>query len=147
VSVAARKAVSILPRIQAPAPGAEPACAPAAEDGLLSALAVAADNTAAGGFRTATGTGVLTFALGREVSACAASAAARLWRAAVAAQAGSADRVLLVTSRRTLGVAISAEASALVVAGLEPGMNPGLAGAALAKLVAACDRVAAQGGY
>jgi hypothetical protein len=60
-------------------------------------------------------------------------------RAAAALQPDGLERVLLSAAHRTMGLAMAPHANALVAGVFEAGLNPGLAGAALMKLVRACD--------
>jgi hypothetical protein len=146
VSVAARKAVVSLAQLSSGAPYVPSTPPAASEDPALAAVADEAAENASGGFRAPSGSGVMVFGFGTSGAAVLASAAAAAWNAAKVSQPGRLDKVLLVASNRTLAVSVSAEASALVVAAFEPGINLGLAGAALTKLVKACDQAAGRGG-
>jgi len=142
-TVAARRAMAVLESLEIAerpcedASGGRPDGQPAADERLRRIASIAGPQ--AGGFRSQDGFGVVAFGLETQPTPETAAASEAVWKAAQRAQPGGADRLLVLGSARTLGLALAEGADALIVAGFAPGMNPGLVGTETAKIVRMCN--------
>ena len=150
-AVAARKALPLLgsvPAATAPATaGPSPVLErPAADPSLagLAARAITGSKTAA--FRSRDGLGLALVGVTPEESGDLAAAALAVWTAAQRAHPSGVDKVLVLGSDRTLGIAFAQRAGTLAVAGFPHGVSTGLVGIEIGRLAKACDEAAATGG-
>lgn len=149
-TVAARRAMAVLESLETAerpgedASGSRPDGQPAEDERLRRIASIAGPQ--AGGFRSQDGFGVAAFGLETQPTPETAAASEAVWKAAQRAQPGGADRLLVLGSTRTLGLALAEGADALVVAGFAPGMNPGLVGTETAKIVRMCNESARKEG-
>jgi hypothetical protein len=143
VTVGAKKAVDLLGSVAVEGDVEDLDLEPASADAGLAAFAEKAASGPSGGFRTASGQGILAMGMPGDAADIAAVASA-CWDAALACRSGL-QRILLLGGSKTIGMAMADQAGALVVAAFAAGMNPGLAGTETAKLVKACDQAAAGG--
>jgi len=150
-AVAARKALPLLGSVPAPTTPAavEPPAAlqRAAPDPALTGLvarAITAAKTTA--FRSRDGLGLALVGVTPEESGDLAAAALAVWAAAKRAHPSGVDKILVLGSDRTLGMACAQRAATLVVAGFPPAISTGLVGTEIGRLAKVCDEAAATGG-
>ena len=149
-TVAARKAMAVLESVEIAERPCEDALAgppdgqPVEDERLRRIAAIVGQQ--AGGFRSQDGFGVVASGFEAQPTPETAAASEAVWKAAQRAQPGGADRLLVMGSTRTLGLAPAEGAGALVVAGFAPGMNPGLVGTETAKIVRMCNDSARKEG-
>jgi hypothetical protein len=119
---------------------------PAADPSLagLAARAITGSKTAA--FRSRDGLGLALVGVTPEESGDLAAAALAVWTAAQRAHPSGVDKVLVLGSDRTLGIAFAQRAGTLAVAGFPHGVSTGLVGIEIGRLAKACDEAAATGG-
>ncbi|MGQ9730678.1 MAG: hypothetical protein ACUVX8_05325 [Candidatus Zipacnadales bacterium] len=147
LNIAARNATKALESLTTSESLSLPPVSPADLDPQLTAIASTATAEDGRGFRTNSGLGLITFGIDPSKAALTATAALDTWQHTVAAQPGELERVVVVATFKTIGLARAGDINTLVVASFEPGINPGLVGAATQKLVRACSHTATVGGH
>lgn len=152
-TVTARRAMALLEAMEIATTGGDDNSArmpeealPVTDERLQRIAAATGARQSVGAFRGQHSFGVVAFGLEIQPTAEAAAASAAAWETAQRAQSGGVDRLLVMGSSKTLGLAMAENARALVVAGFAPGMNPGLVGTETAKLVRSCNDAADREG-